>query len=71
MARQTPAPLPCIDLGATFQVIDDSTTPPRWKTLGRGYATRKAAQAFILQHQLAGIWMVDDTGDRQYLSRKD
>ena len=68
MARKL-APLPNIDLGATFKIIDDSTAPPRWKTVGRGYATQKAAQQFIHTHNLSGIWMVDDCGYKTYVSR--
>ena len=65
-----PAPLPIIDLAATYQVIDDTTTPPKWKTIGRGYTTEKTAQQLMNTHHLPGIWAVDDCGYRTYYSRE-
>jgi hypothetical protein len=63
-------PPPNVDLAARYQVIDDSVTPPRWKTLHEGYATLKTAQAVIKAHKLPGIWMLDGTGDRQYIAKR-
>lgn len=78
VVRMTPAhagqrgviPPPNIDLAAIYQVIDDSVEPPRWKTLHEGYATAKTAQAVIKWHKLPGIWMLDGTGDRQYIAKR-
>ena len=64
----TPAPMSNIDLGGKVQIIDDSTTPPRWKTLARCFATDKHARAIARQHHLAGVWLVDDCGYRRYVS---
>ena len=63
-----PAPAPSIDLGGRVQIIDDSTTPPRWKTLARCFATTERARAIARQHNLPGVWLVDDYGDRHYVS---
>ena len=63
-----PALLPCIDLGGRVQVIDDSTTPPRWKTLARCFATDKHARAIARKHRLPGAWLLDDLGDRRHIS---
>lgn len=60
--------IPNIDLGAEFRVIDDSGRKPIWKVLGRGYATKKVAQQFIVHFHLVGAWMVDDYGNRSYIS---
>ena len=49
-------------------MIDDSTTPPRWKTLVRCFATDKHARAIARKHGLPGVWLVDDLGDRRYIS---
>ena len=63
-----PAPAPSIDLGGRVQIIDDSTTPPRWKTLARCFATDKRARAIARKHGLPGVWLVDDCGYRRYIS---
>ena len=63
-------PPPNIDLAARYQVIDDSVMPPRWRTLYEGYATQKTAQAVINVHKLPGVWMLDGTGDRQYIAKR-
>ena len=63
-----PAPIPNIDLGGRVQIIDDSTTPPHWKTLARCFATDKHARAIARKHGLPGVWLLDDLGDRHYVS---
>ena len=63
-----PQSIPNIDLGGTFSIIDESTMPPRWKTIGRGYATAQQARKLMLTHGLAGIWMRDDLGYSTYIT---
>jgi len=64
-----PAPIPNIDLGATFAVIDTSGAKPVWKKLGRNFATDKHAQEYITQYNLPGVWILDDCGTKRYVTR--
>ena len=63
-----PTSIPNIDLGGKVQIIDDTHTPPRWKTLAHCFATEKHAKAICREHGLSGVWLVDDLGDRRYIS---
>ncbi len=69
--KQAVLAIPSIDLGATFQVIDDSGEHPTWQVIGRGYATKQHAHALMKAHHLQGIWMVDDLGYKTYILASD
>lgn len=62
-----PAPMPVIDLFAKFQVIDDSVSPPKWKTIGTGVASKATAIACAAKNGLRGVW-INDGFDRRYVT---
>jgi hypothetical protein len=64
-----PAPLPIIDLGGRLRVIDDSTDPPRWKTIcNLAPASEANAIKEMKRRGLRAAWLFDDIGDKRYLT---
>lgn len=61
-------PIPTIDLGAKFQVMDMTQDPPRWKTIGTGFATEENARRIARRHGLPGVW-INDGFDRRYVTK--
>jgi hypothetical protein len=68
MARQKVTPIPNIDLGGRFRIIDDTGIMPKWKTLERGFATVPNAQKVIQKYGLQGVWIFDDAGYQTYVA---
>ena len=56
-----------IDLGGKLQVIDESSDPPRWRTIARVFpATPARAWALLadLPTHPRNVWLLDDLGCR-------
>jgi hypothetical protein len=56
--------LPVIDLGVSYQVIDESGDKPRWKTVGKGVDSVSSARAVARKLGLKNIWINDGLGRR-------
>ena len=69
MARsKKPAPIPNIDMGGRFCIIDTTGETPRWKVLERGFATRANAKRVARKHGLKSIWILDDLGGKELVN---
>jgi hypothetical protein len=69
MKTRKPAPLPVIDLAGSVKVIDDTTAPPKWKTIGRvPAATVVNAKRVLKAHNLASGWLFNDLGEKEFVT---
>lgn len=53
---------------ATIQKIDDTVTPPKWKTIGTCIDAPNAIKEELSKEQYKGcdVWIRDAFGDRKY-----
>jgi|GEM_PF-4833934 len=60
---------PIIDLGGRIAVIDDTQDPPKWKTIAKIFpASRAKAIEVAIKNNLKSFWLIDDTGNKQYIN---
>jgi hypothetical protein len=58
------APPPNIDLLCTYEVIDDTTDPPRWRIIGRGVYCPARAREAAEEQGYHNPWINDGSGRR-------
>jgi len=66
-----PAPPPIIDLGARYQVIDETCDPPRWKTIGCGVACKARAREAAKKAGYSTVWILDGIGCRTLVAASE
>lgn len=63
-----PAPAPVIDLGGRVAVIAEVNGRMVYKTVERVFPASKVKAAEVLRrHGFAGGWLIDGTGDREWV----
>jgi len=63
-----PSSLPNIHPGCTIQIIDDTTNPPMWKTIGECFDTINTIRRMMDANNIKTAWIRDCLGDRRYVT---
>lgn len=64
------APIPNVHPSCRLQVIDDSTDPPRWRTVAECFDAPNPIRREMRRHGLSQCWIVDCLGGRRLITQE-